>query len=166
MNKIILLGCVATKGTASAPAKDLYQSPLFRARCRYAAASKLPWAILSAKHGTLHPDAILAPYDQRIPTNQAASKVWAEEAMRSLKRILHNWNITASAQNPLILEIHAGISYVDPLRGFIRRCRIAAEKSHLAFCEVTHPVKGLGIGEQLRFYARFAKNTSNPTCPD
>jgi hypothetical protein len=52
----ILLGCVKTKRDHRAKARDLYCSPLWRARRSYAEANGPPWLILSAKHGLVEPN--------------------------------------------------------------------------------------------------------------
>jgi hypothetical protein len=60
------------------PARDLYISPLFRAARAYAERRYGPerWFILSARHGLVRPDQLLAPYDlslrQLTPTERAA----------------------------------------------------------------------------------------------
>ncbi len=59
----MLVGCVATKAPAPAPAKDLYRSQLFTRRRAYAEASGKPWFILSALHGLVQPDEVTEPYD-------------------------------------------------------------------------------------------------------
>ena len=64
--RCILIGCGNAKRNKMAAAKDLYLGPLFRARRAKASTSGLPWFILSAKHGFVHPMTPLAPYDQII----------------------------------------------------------------------------------------------------
>lgn len=61
----ILVGCVATKVSHPAPARELYASELLRGRQRCAERSGKPWVILSARHGVVDPDTVLAPYEQR-----------------------------------------------------------------------------------------------------
>jgi len=60
---LILVGCVSAKLEHAAPAKDLYVSPLFARRRRYAEASGRPWFIYSALYGLLAPDDRIEPYD-------------------------------------------------------------------------------------------------------
>jgi hypothetical protein len=52
---VILIGCVRTKKAAASPASELFASPLFEGRRRYAVGSGRPWYILSAKFGLLAP---------------------------------------------------------------------------------------------------------------
>lgn len=64
---LILVGCVKTKRDEPAPAKDLYISPLFNKRRRYAEQHRIPWMILSAKEpGFIPIDEVLAPYDRMM----------------------------------------------------------------------------------------------------
>jgi hypothetical protein len=51
----VLIGCVRTKKAVASPASELFASPLFEGRRRYAAGSGQPWYILSAKFGLLGP---------------------------------------------------------------------------------------------------------------
>lgn len=53
--RVVVVGCVATKLDRPAPAKDLYVSPLFARRRRYAEAIGDLWVIFSAKHGIVGP---------------------------------------------------------------------------------------------------------------
>ena len=43
---VVLVGCVNTKAPEARPARDLYRSPLFERRRRYAESSGRPWYIL------------------------------------------------------------------------------------------------------------------------
>ncbi len=52
---VLVLGCVKQKLRYAAQARDLYCSPLWRARRRYAEASGWPWFIMSARCGLLVP---------------------------------------------------------------------------------------------------------------
>ena len=60
---LVLIGCVKLKLAHDAPAENLYVSPLFRRRRVYAERSGKPWFILSALHGLVSPEQVLAPYD-------------------------------------------------------------------------------------------------------
>ncbi|HTE66628.1 MAG TPA: hypothetical protein VK736_10280 [Candidatus Binatia bacterium] len=45
---VIIIGCVSSKRSGPAMAKDLYASPMFVRRRRYAEATGKPWFIYSA----------------------------------------------------------------------------------------------------------------------
>src|SRR5512133_3761902 len=82
---VILLGCVKRKRATRPPARDLYISPLWRARRRYADASGLPWLILSAQHGLVDPDEVLEPYDLALTQLPAAARrEWGMDVVAKL----------------------------------------------------------------------------------
>src|ERR1700722_4703764 len=68
VNTICLVSCVGGKRPTPSPARDLYQSDWFpKARC-YVEAIGCAWFILSAKHGLIHPDDVISPYEQTLTT--------------------------------------------------------------------------------------------------
>jgi hypothetical protein len=64
--RLALVSCVKRKASGPRPAKDLYVSPLFRALRTYAETSSDTWYILSAEHGLLHPETVVAPYERTL----------------------------------------------------------------------------------------------------
>ena len=67
MKTIALVGCGKSKVDFACAAKDLYTGPLFRKCRRYAELVADEWYILSAEHGLVFPDQVLAPYDRELP---------------------------------------------------------------------------------------------------
>lgn len=130
----LIVGCGATKAATPQPAADLYIGPLFKAARRHAEASGLPWRILSAEHGLLHPSTVVAPYDHQL----AASEVSALGA--SLRPQLDALAVGVGLSIPaeLRVELHAGRLYADALN--------AAQASF------STPLAGLQIGQRLRWY--------------
>lgn len=61
--RVGLVGCVSTKRSEPAAARDLYVSPLFRGRVGYVDRSCDRWFVLSALHGLVKPETVIAPYD-------------------------------------------------------------------------------------------------------
>lgn len=89
MEQIALIGCSKTKLAHAAPARDLYQGPLFRLSVRYA--EKVlqvdRWFVLSALLGLVHPDQILAPYERTLARMKApARRAWAQTVLSQLQR--------------------------------------------------------------------------------
>lgn len=131
---LIVLGCVAGKGRQAAPARDLYTSQLWQARRGYADATGCPWQIFSAAHGLILPTLVIEPYEQTFKDRK-----W------------RNWRAVVSARaadtirlaGATRVELHAGEDYLVDLLPELARRGI----------EATRPVQGLGIGEQLRWYA-------------
>ena len=107
--EIILVGCVKTKAPEASPARDLYLSPLFERRRRYAESSGQPWYILSAEHGLLDPGSIIEPYDVYLADQTADYRqAWGEWVAAKLTRM------RGSIDN-LVIEVHAGTVYVDAI---------------------------------------------------
>ena len=104
--KIGLVGCVKSKQSRAAPAKDLYVSPLFRGRRKWVERSCSRWLILSALHGLVEPDAMLEPYDMTLVTASSDQRhQWARQVLDSL--VLQFGDLPG-----LTFEIHAGAPIV------------------------------------------------------
>lgn len=135
--KIGLVGCVKTKRTAGAAARDLYTSTLFIGRRRYVEESCDRWFVLSARHGLVRDDEWVEPYDEALNDQSAESKRrWAEKVLADLDALGLDFRTTT-------FEIHAGNEY----RSF---GLVAGLRSRGAAVEV--PAAHLGQGEQLAFY--------------
>jgi hypothetical protein len=130
---------VAQKLDHIAPARDLYTSPLFRARRAYAErVAPRRWGILSAAWGFVHPDDRTPPYNRRL-SDLPKTERWAW-AMRAASLIV---SYGFGPPSRLQVEIHAGQEYRVDLVPELRRRGV----------EVLEPLAGLGIGEQLHWYA-------------
>ena len=135
--KIGLVGCVKTKRTTGALARDLYTSTLFAGRRRYVEESSDRWFVLSALHGLVRDDEWLEPYDETLNDQSTQSKRrWAEKVLADLDSLGLDFRSTT-------FEIHAGNEYrsfglVDGLRA--RGATVEVPAAHL------------GQGEQLAFY--------------
>lgn len=135
---VILIGCVKQKQDRPAHADQMYTSELFKRRRAYAEASGRPWYIISAKHGLLRPLKIIGPYDVTLADlSKKDLHGWA------LKIALELFEQHAIAHQNLDVEIHAGQDYVTALRDPLTS----------AWFHVTAPLRGLQIGEQLKWYA-------------
>jgi hypothetical protein len=132
----VLVGCVKTKQSVPARAADLYRSELFRRRRAYAEARGVPWFVISAEHGLLHPDDLVAPYDRALADQtaeyRAAWGAWVVAKLEDALGPIANRNV----------EVHAGSAYVDSLREPLRRRR----------CGLDVPLRHLRQGEQLAWY--------------
>lgn len=72
--KFAIIGCSKSKLLVPCPAKDLYQGDLFKLSRRYVESLGIPYGILSASHGLVHPDRFLEPYDTGIVDLSRAEK--------------------------------------------------------------------------------------------
>jgi hypothetical protein len=138
MTTLCLVGCCRTKLRQAAPAKELYVSPLFRLCRLWAERNADAWAVLSAYHGVVEPDAVIEPYDitirQQRPYGQAPLS--AQEFQTWLCASVQRWRCqyVHASQTPKLIVL-AGKDYWRWL------------KASFAF---TVPLDGLGIGERLQ----------------
>jgi hypothetical protein len=133
---VILIGCVRTKHAAACAAAELFASPLFGGRRRYAVSIGLPWYILSTKFGLLAPEDVIGPYDvylaDQSPDYRKALGDFVTAQLEQQHRELRGRTV----------EVHAGAAYVEPLRA-----PLAARGAAVAV-----PLEHLRQGEQLAWY--------------
>ena len=77
---VYLVSCVKSKAKQACAAKDLYSpSALFRKARAYVESLDAAWFILSAKHGLVAPDTVIAPYELTLKKMKRAERCkWAE----------------------------------------------------------------------------------------
>jgi hypothetical protein len=151
VKRIVLVGCVKTKLDRPAAAKDLYQSNLFRLARAYGERFGDEWYILSAEHGLVEPDRVLAPYDttmRDVLDRPFGEREWADGVAARLTALGAedtHWNGVGradSAPKPdtkVVVVFLAGELY----RRMLERWFVG---------EV--PMRGLGIGEQMAWLRR------------
>lgn len=145
--RIGLVGCVSKKRDTPLPARDLYVSTLFLGRRSAVERTCSRWFILSAKHGLLTPDEVVAPYDQTLMrATTAERRAWSRAVLNALDAAL-------GSLAGIVVEIHAGAEY----REFGLEQGLNARG---AVVEV--PTKGLPIGRQLAFYKREREKGLRP----
>ena len=125
-----LVGCASQKLQRPAPARELYVSQLFKKASAYAELTCDRWYILSAKHGLVHPDAIIEPYDMLLGTNHSTTSRIQQRA--------------AWVREQMAVEF-AGLENVKFIALAGEQCRAALLHSQWP-SEV--PMKGLGIGQR------------------
>ena len=77
-NTVYLISCVSKKRATPGKARDLYTSDWFLKARDYVEITRSPWFILSAEHGLVPPDLILAPYERTLNAMSALErKAWA-----------------------------------------------------------------------------------------
>ncbi len=131
--QVQLLSCVGRKRSVPAPARDLYTSSWFRKARNYADSTGQPWFVLSAKHGLVHPDQVVAPYDLTLNAIPKPGRCeWASRVLAQLGPHLDG------VDSVVILAGRRYREFLEPsLRG-----------RGLAVCV---PMEGMRIGEQLRW---------------
>ena len=109
---VVLVPCGKRKAAVPCAARDLYTSPRFDAMRQYAEARGDAWYILSAEHGLVAPDDVLAPYDLDLRKVRKPDRIaWAERVQARLLDVL-----PAEAE----VVILAGMAYREHLVPFLR----------------------------------------------
>ena len=125
--RFVLVSCCGQKLSTKAKAEDLYQSELFRKSKEWALKNGEGWAILSAKHGLVLPDAQIEPYDLTLnDMPQAERNQWSEKVWKQL-----------CAYRDRHLVVLAGNKYCEWITPDFSTER---------------PLAGLGIGQQLAWF--------------
>ncbi len=125
-----LVACCATKADKPCAAKDLYVSPLFCMSRQWIERIGVPWFILYAKHGLLHPSQVVEAYNLTLSqlTRQQRHQ-WA--------RHVHQQIVVATGYTTLV--VLAGSLYLEATKGFC----------------VIDPLQGLPIGRRLQRLKRM-----------
>ncbi len=143
----IILGCVSSKRSSPAKAKDLYVSPMFAKRRRYAESTGRPWFIFSAEHGIIDPEVVIAPYDvamAKLPVDQVRAK--GRQAVDQLEALVGHLRGKT-------FEVHAGAAYVKSIEGPLAK----------RGATLLNPLRRLRFGYQLQWYDQQAGVTKLPT---
>ncbi len=151
---VYLVACAKTKAAQPCAAKDLYRSDWFRKARAYVEAQSAPWFILSARHGLLDPDAVVAPYEANLPRMcKLDRRAWATKVHHALfaKRLLPVFGRR--------IVFLAGAVYREHLEpGLTLNGRDPGA--------VETPMRGLGLGQQLAWLtAHGPQLTPTPPSP-
>lgn len=133
---IALVSCVKSKQAHPCAARDLYVSTWFHKARAYVEGLGIPWYILSAEHGLVPPEQVLAPYERTLegmPVSQR--RAWAEKVGCQLSELI-------SPDDQVV--VLAGAHYREYLMPTLNR--LAAR--------VQVPMEGMRIGEQLSWLGR------------
>lgn len=127
--KIVLVSCVKSKAETPTKAKELYISPLFKKNWAYAEALKPDKIyILSAEHGLLDPETVIAPYNKTLLAMSTRERqFWSSKVFKQLKENTDIINDT--------FVFLAGVTYREFLVPLLKH--------------VETPLEGLGIGRQM-----------------
>jgi len=142
LRQIGLVGCVKQKSGRPQHAKDLYLSPLFAGRRQFVEHSCDDWWILSALHGLVHPDEVLAPY------NLALKDLGRHERREWSRRVLADIDRRLAFTAGDTVEFHAGADY--------REFGLADGLESRGWT-VVNPTQGMAIGHQLAFYRQASE---------
>jgi hypothetical protein len=124
MKPLYLIACSNAKLDHAAPAAELYQGQAFKLAMAAAERAGADVIILSALHGAVFPNLLIAPYDLSLSTMAADDRrQWAANVRHALSEY-HGRQIT----------VLAGKHYAAAVEGWPN---------------VSRPLAGLGIGQQL-----------------
>jgi len=141
-NTAYLVSCVSQKRAQACEARDLYISDLFRKARRFSEASGCPWFILSAEHGLVTPNQVIAPYDRTLNTMGVGDRrVWADRVATQL------YDAIPDLSQVVFL---AGKRYREFLALHLQRRGVV----------VSVPMEGLRIGEQLSWLGQHSPRSA------
>jgi hypothetical protein len=141
--RVGLVGCASTKLKHPAPARELYTSQLFRKASAFAEATCDRWYVLSAKHGLVAPDRVLAPYDVKLGRAHRDPDKDAPPIHDWAKRVA--WQLAEVLDDYALAEVEIVVLAGEQYRTFLR---------YAAGWRFEVPMKGLGLGEQLGWLTR------------
>jgi hypothetical protein len=137
-----LVACSSRKLGRAATARELYESPLFKLSLADAERTCTAVYVMSAKHGLVHLDETIEPYDVKLGERGWRDRwQWARTLLDRLE--------TLHPEQPDI-AIYGGRLYVDPIR------TEAANPNARWSGAFSEPLEGLQIGERLRFLQQRA----------
>ena len=131
---VYLVSCTKSKLCVPAPAKELYAASSWFSKAReYVKRQKQPWFVLSAKHGLVHPDEVITPYDCTLTDMGPAERLrWAKRVLAELQQHLE------------------GVETVTFLASVPYRKLLIPALLGRGFC-VSVPMEGLRQGEQSQW---------------
>ena len=142
MKTVYLISCVSEKRESERPAEEIYCSDWFNKARAYVVQNLKPedeWYILSAKYGLLNPRTVIGPYNETLNNMRKLERMeWARRVEDELRKLLH------SGDSVVLL---AGQRY----REFLQPSLLELG------CQVSIPMRGLGIGKQLSWLANAVR---------
>jgi hypothetical protein len=107
--RVVLIGSSGATADEPEPAGRIFRSDGFARAREHAVHSRLPWFVLSAKHGLLDPDEIISPTDMQIDDQPAAYRAaWGEWVVAQLADRLQ--------LDGVVVEVNGGVDFAQPLR--------------------------------------------------
>jgi hypothetical protein len=107
--RVVLIGSSGATADAPDAVGRLFRSDGFASARQHAVHSRLPWFVLSAKHGLLDPDEVISPYGTQIDDQPAAYRsAWGEWVVAQLADRVQ--------LDGVVVEVHGGVDFAQPLR--------------------------------------------------
>ena len=107
--RVALVGSSGATADEPRPAGEMFRSDGFAYAREHARHSRLPWFVLSAKHGLLDPGEVISPHEIQIDDQPAAYRTaWGEWVAAQLADRLQ--------LDGVVVEVHGGVDFAQPLR--------------------------------------------------
>jgi len=151
MTTVGLISCSSAKLAHPAPARELYCSPLFRLSLSHAEGACSVVYVLSALHGLVELDTVIAPYNRRIG-GKAEREAWARRIASSL---------IAKHGRDIAYLVLAGADYAAPIATALRTHdghRDGAWRG-VAPSLIHTPLSGMAMGVRLRWLSQQNSRT-------
>lgn len=145
MFKIAFVGCSKNKRNEPCMASEMYdKSALFVLCKQYIIQNKYDmWFILSAKYGLLNPETIIEPYDKSLyEMSRLELKKWENNVIEQVR------NIIITVDDNIVVDFYCGIIYRKELVKYLHQFGVV----------VNEPLKGKGIGQQLKYLKELNYN--------
>jgi hypothetical protein len=118
--RVVLVGSSGATGTGPDAAGRLFRSSGFARAREHAVHSRLPWFVLSAKHGLLDPDDVISPFGTQIDDQPAGYRsAWGEWVVAQLADRVR--------LDGVVVEVHGGVDFAQPLRQPLARAGATLE---------------------------------------
>jgi hypothetical protein len=107
--RVVLIGSAGAVAANPLPVAQLFESAGFARARDHAVRSGHPWFVLTAKHGLLDPDDVVAPFDVQLGDRSISYRnAWGEWVVAQLgDRVL---------LEGVTVEVHGGVDFAQPLR--------------------------------------------------
>ena len=107
--RLVLIGSSGATAAGPAPAGRLFAAPGFTRARDAAVRARLPWFVLSARHGLLDADDVVGPSDDQIGDRSSGYRTaWGEWVVAQLAERVRLEGV--------VVEVHGGVDFAQPLR--------------------------------------------------
>lgn len=146
MKNVFIISCCSTKLGKKAKAKDLYISRLFKSARGLAESYPCSsWWIASAKHGLVHPEEYVEPYDTSLSSfGKKDREKWGRYIRREMVRRI---------ANPHKIVLLCGEDYTKQI---LPGAKVLTKR-------VYTPLKGLALGEQTKWLKEKTESNKRNT---
>lgn len=137
--RVALIACTKQKLPEPARAAELYTGDLFRKSRAYAEATTDSWHVLSALHGLLSPEDVIAPYDVTLGARTSGLEIhgWARKVTAQL-----------TAEYAEHVEDGGRVEFVFLAGRLYREWLATHYLPRTGWASTVDPLAGLGIGDR------------------